>query len=251
MADKVDFQLFTDGACSGNPGPGGWAFILRDSASGAEKKGSGAEPLTTNNRMELISVIEGLRAIEASTSKVEVVTDSNYVAKGITEWMAGWKSRGWQRKEGNKLKPVMNVDLWQALDELQMSYRIRCQWVRGHVGHPENEECDRMAVSAYRRLMDGQEPEPMTTVSAPPLKSVAGKSLFDEPPEFDRVTVDPAIQDGKPTIRGTRVGVDMILDSLAAGARFDDLIREHPPLVSADIKQALAYAAALVRRQGK
>lgn len=250
MPDKVDFQLFTDGACSGNPGPGGWAYILRDSASGAEKKGSGAETLTTNNRMELISVIEGIRGIEAPTAKVEVVTDSNYVAKGITEWMAGWKARGWQRKEGNKLKPVMNVDLWQALDELQKNYRIRCQWVRGHVGHPENEECDRMAVSAYRRLMDGQAPEP-TTVSAPPLKPVAGKSLFDEPPEFDRVMADASVQDGKPTIRGTRVGVDMILDSLAAGARFDDLVREHPPLAIADIQQALAYAAALVRRQGK
>src|SRR5215471_7498663 len=107
-------QLFTDGACSGNPGPGGWAFILQHPRSGSSREGSGAELETTNNRMELAGVIEGLSAIKRP-SRVEVVTDSQYVAKGIGEWLPNWKRQGWQRKEGRTFKPVSNVDLWQRI----------------------------------------------------------------------------------------------------------------------------------------
>lgn len=152
MGQLRSVTLFTDGACSGNPGPGGWGFILRDDQTGTEKRGSGAEPETTNNRMELQSVISGLQSLK-SPCKVRLVTDSNYVAKGISEWMPGWKARGWKRLEGKRLKPVKNVELWQELDELLQTHEVRCEWVRGHAGHPENEECDRMAVEAYQSLV--------------------------------------------------------------------------------------------------
>ncbi len=145
-------QMFTDGACSGNPGPGGWAFILSHPASGRTLDGSGAEPATTNNRMELTAVIQGLQALKVS-SDVEVVTDSQYVSKGLAEWMPKWKAQGWRRKEAGKFKPVMNVDLWQQLDVLVARHRVRLTHVYGHKGHPENEACDRMAVAAYRALM--------------------------------------------------------------------------------------------------
>ncbi|MGE3820728.1 MAG: ribonuclease HI, partial [Isosphaeraceae bacterium] len=145
-------RLYTDGACSGNPGPGGWAYILRHPASGQVRDASGAEPHTTNNRMELLGVIEGLASLKRPC-QVELVTDSQYVAKGIGEWMKGWKARGWQRKEGNRLKPVVNVDLWRRLDELMATHKVQVTHVLGHRGHPENEACDRMAVAAYRALM--------------------------------------------------------------------------------------------------
>ena len=145
------FVLFTDGACSGNPGPGGWGYILRDESSGEETKDSGGERNTTNNRMELASAIRGLEALP-EPSDVRLVTDSTYVSKGITEWMASWKSRGWKRREGGRLKPVKNVEMWQRLDELAQTHRVSCEWVRGHTGHPENEECDRMAVAEYRKF---------------------------------------------------------------------------------------------------
>ncbi len=146
-ADLV--RLYTDGACSGNPGPGGWAFILKHPASGQVTDASGAEPLTTNNRMELMGVIEGLATLKRAC-RVELVTDSQYVAKGIVEWMPGWKSRGWQRKEGNRLKPVMNADLWKRLDELLAGHEVKVKHVLGHNGHAENEACDRMAVAAIK-----------------------------------------------------------------------------------------------------
>lgn len=152
MQQMRNVVLFTDGACSGNPGPGGWGFILRDEDTGAEKRGSGAELETTNNRMELQSVIEGLQCLKQPCN-VRLVTDSNYVAQGITEWMHGWKARGWMRKEGRKLKPVKNVELWKQLDELLSKHAVTCEWVRGHNGHPENEECDQMAVAAYQALL--------------------------------------------------------------------------------------------------
>jgi ribonuclease HI len=145
-------RLYTDGACSGNPGPGGWAYILKHPASGQARDASGAEPATTNNRMELTGVIEGLASLKRPC-RVELVTDSQYVAKGITEWMPKWKAQGWQRKEGGRLKPVMNADLWQRLDELLARHEVRVTHVLGHRGHPENEACDRMAVAAYRALM--------------------------------------------------------------------------------------------------
>src|SRR4051812_29233866 len=143
--------LFTDGACSGNPGPGGWAFIIRHLASGRILEASGAEPATTNNRMELTGVIEGLSALKRPC-QVELVTDSQYVSRGILEWMPKWKRQGWQRREGKRLKPVMNVDLWRRMDELTARHQVRVTEVRGHDGHPENEACDRMAVAAYQTL---------------------------------------------------------------------------------------------------
>ena len=144
-------RLFTDGACSGNPGPGGWAYILQHPASGKVTDASGAEPATTNNRMELAGVIEGLATLKRPC-RVELVTDSQYVAKGIAEWMPKWKAQGWQRKENGRFKPVMNADLWQRLDELLMRHKVSVNHVLGHRGHPENEACDRMAVAAYKAL---------------------------------------------------------------------------------------------------
>jgi ribonuclease HI len=148
-------RLFTDGACSGNPGPGGWAFILQHPASGKSRDASGAEPETTNNRMELMSVIEGLASL-TRPCQVELVTDSQYVAKGISEWLPNWKQRGWQRKEKGQLKPVANVDLWQRIDSLLSVHKVRVTHVLGHRGHPENEACDRMAVEAYKQLVNEQ-----------------------------------------------------------------------------------------------
>lgn len=139
--------LFTDGACRGNPGPGGWACILRHPKTGTEKELSGGEAVTTNNRMELLAVISGLRALKRP-SRVEIVTDSEYVAKGCREWMPNWKRNGWRRKEGKSFKPVKNVELWQQLDELLAQHDVTFTVVRGHSGHPENERCDQLAVEA-------------------------------------------------------------------------------------------------------
>ena len=144
--------LYTDGACSGNPGPGGWAYILQHPASGQNREASGAEPATTNNRMELMGAIEGLASLKRRC-RVELVTDSQYVAKGLAEWMPRWKSLGWKRKERGQLKPVSNEDLWRRLDELAARHEVTIAHVLGHSGHPENEACDRMAVAAYRALM--------------------------------------------------------------------------------------------------
>lgn len=157
MAGEVEFLLFTDGACSGNPGPGGWAYILKQPANGTVVKKAGAERDTTNNRMELTSAIEGLKALPPG-AKVELVTDSSYVAKGISEWISGWKKRGWNRQEGRKLVPVKNVDLWKELDQLVEQRRVKTRQVKGHAGHAENEECDRMAVAAYLALANGSPP---------------------------------------------------------------------------------------------
>ncbi len=144
-------RLFTDGACSGNPGPGGWAYILEHPFTGRTSDASGAEPSTTNNRMELTGVIQGLSVLKRPC-QVELITDSEYVGKGIKEWMPKWKAQGWQRKEGNRFKPVVNLDLWQKLDELLSPHEVRVTIVLGHNGHPENEACDRMAVAAYKAL---------------------------------------------------------------------------------------------------
>ena len=150
---ETDFvRLFTDGACSGNPGPGGWAFILQHPASGRVIDGSGAEDPTTNNRMELTAAIEGL-AVLKKPCRVELVTDSEYVGKGLRDWSPKWKSNGWRRKEGKTFKPVVNVDLWQRLDELAERHEVAISIVLGHNGHPENEACDRMAVAAYKALI--------------------------------------------------------------------------------------------------
>jgi ribonuclease HI len=148
-------KLFTDGACSGNPGPGGWAYILQHPKTGNTRDGSGAELETTNNRMELAGVIEGLSSLKRPC-RVELVTDSQYVARGIREWLPNWKRQGWQRKEGGRLKPVMNADLWKKLDDLLGKHQVHVTHVLGHRGHSENEACDRMAVEAYKTLIGKQ-----------------------------------------------------------------------------------------------
>ena len=141
-------ELYTDGACSGNPGPGGWGFILRHESSGKEIEQSGGERETTNNRMELSAVIQGLAALKRSC-RVHLYTDSVYVGKGISEWMAKWKKNGWRR--GNQ--PVKNTELWKQLDELIGRHDIHYHRVAGHSGHPENERCDELAVLAYQKFL--------------------------------------------------------------------------------------------------
>lgn len=144
-------QLFTDGACSGNPGPGGWAYILTHPATGHSTEAWGSEPQTTNNRMELMGAIRGLESLKRPC-RVELVTDSQYLGKGLLQWMPRWKLQGWRRKEGSGYKPVINLDLWQRLDELKARHKVTVQVVLGHNGHPENEACDRMAVAAIKAL---------------------------------------------------------------------------------------------------
>ena len=144
-------HLFTDGACSGNPGPGGWGFILRHLRSGKEMEQSGGEAVSTNNRMELTAVVEGLSTLRRSCY-VELFTDSVYVGKGMTEWMPKWKANGWKRREGKSLKPVKNEDLWRKLDELMTTHVIKYTRVAGHSGHPENERCDQLAVDAAAKF---------------------------------------------------------------------------------------------------
>ncbi len=149
---QTDVHLFTDGGCSGNPGPGGWAFILRHPASDKELERSGGDPKTTNNRMELQAVVEGLAALKRPTS-VELFTDSTYVGKGISEWMPKWKRNGWRRKEGQRWAEVKNVDLWQQLDALLQTHKVKYTRVAGHSGHPENDRCDELAVAAYQQFL--------------------------------------------------------------------------------------------------
>ncbi|WP_435408749.1 ribonuclease HI [Pleionea litopenaei] len=131
--------MFTDGACKGNPGPGGWGVLLRSGKH--EKELYGGESETTNNRMELTAAIEGLKALKRPC-QVELTTDSQYVRKGITEWMDNWKARGW--KTAAK-KPVKNADLWSELDELVQRHQVNWHWVKGHSGHRENEIADELA----------------------------------------------------------------------------------------------------------
>ncbi|MHB1358685.1 MAG: ribonuclease HI [Rhodocyclaceae bacterium] len=140
MTDIVD--IYTDGACSGNPGPGGWGALLR--VNGSEKELSGYAPATTNNRMELMAVIEALRSLKRPVT-ARVHTDSQYVQKGISEWIHGWKRRGWKTADR---QPVKNVDLWQALDAATVGHKIEWLWVRGHAGHVENERVDALARQA-------------------------------------------------------------------------------------------------------
>ena len=145
-------QLFTDGGCSGNPGPGGWAFILRHPESGKQLERSGGEPQTTNNRMELMAVIEGLSALKKPTL-VELLTDSVYVGKGVSEWLPKWKANGWRRKEKNKLVPIANEPLWRKLDALLAKHKVKYTRVAGHSGHEENDRVDQMAVAAYQKYL--------------------------------------------------------------------------------------------------
>ncbi|MBX3424208.1 MAG: ribonuclease HI [Pirellulales bacterium] len=145
-------HLYTDGGCSGNPGPGGWAFVLKHPASGKSIERSGGERDTTNNQMELMAVIAGLETLKRR-SRVELFTDSVYVGKGISEWMPKWKANGWRRKEGSKLVPVKNEDLWRRLDALLAKHHVKYTRVAGHSGHPENDRCDELAVAAYQKYL--------------------------------------------------------------------------------------------------
>jgi ribonuclease HI len=138
MSDEI-VEIFTDGACRGNPGPGGWGVIFR--YKNQEKELYGGEAATTNNRMELMAVIRALEALKRP-SRVRLFTDSQYVQKGISEWIHSWKRKGW--KTADK-KDVKNVDLWKELDALAARHRIDWRWVKGHAGHPENERADRLA----------------------------------------------------------------------------------------------------------
>jgi ribonuclease HI len=151
---RARVHLFTDGACSGNPGPGGWAYILRHVVTGQEKEASGGEPDTTNNRMELLAVIRGLEALKRPCH-VELFTDSVYVGKGLQEWMPKWKQNGWRRREGQRWMPVKNDELWRRLDQLAQRHTIKYTRVAGHSGHPENERCDELAVAACQRAKVG------------------------------------------------------------------------------------------------
>ncbi|HEV2301974.1 MAG TPA: ribonuclease HI [Stellaceae bacterium] len=147
-----EVEIFTDGACSGNPGPGGWAAILR--FRGVEKELSGFEPATTNNRMELLAAIRGLEAL-TRPCRVRLYTDSQYLRDGITRWIAAWKTRGWRTADK---KPVKNIDLWQRLEGAMTPHEVAWEWVRGHAGHPENARADalaRAAITAARGMPQG------------------------------------------------------------------------------------------------
>jgi len=144
-SDLKHVEIFTDGACSGNPGPGGWGALLRYKKT--EKELSGYAAQTTNNRMELTAVVEALRALK-KPCRVIVTTDSMYLKDGITQWIKNWKRNGWVTRDKT---PVKNKDLWEALDEASQRHMIEWRWVRGHVGHLENERCDQLAREAIAR----------------------------------------------------------------------------------------------------
>jgi len=142
VTDLDSVEIATDGACKGNPGPGGWGALLR--SGGIERELSGGEPLTTNNRMELMAAIEGLRALKRPC-RVKLSTDSRYVLDGLTKWVAGWQRNGWKTASR---QPVKNDDLWRALIEAAAPHRIDWVWIKGHAGHPDNERADRLASDA-------------------------------------------------------------------------------------------------------
>jgi ribonuclease HI len=142
--------VWTDGACSGNPGPGGWGAIL--SCDGIEKELTGGEALTTNNRMELLAAISALEALTRPCD-VDLHTDSQYLRQGITAWISGWKRKGWRTASGT---PVKNIDLWQRLDAARMVHTVRWHWVRGHAGHDQNERADALARAGMAPFLKGR-----------------------------------------------------------------------------------------------
>lgn len=142
-------EIFTDGACSGNPGPGGWGAVLR--WRGHEKELSGGEANTTNNRMELMAAIQALEALKRR-AHVRITTDSNYLKQGITSWIHRWKAKGWRTADN---KPVKNTDLWQRLDAAMQRHEVEWNWTRGHAGHPENERADALATAAMAAVREG------------------------------------------------------------------------------------------------
>ena len=146
MSETPLVDAYTDGACSGNPGPGGWGALLR--IGGRERELSGAEPATTNNRMELMAAISALEALKRPC-KVRLYTDSTYVRDGVTKWIHGWKKNGWKTSDK---KPVKNVDLWQRLDAARVPHQVEWIWVKGHSGHAENDRVDALARQAIGTL---------------------------------------------------------------------------------------------------
>ena len=148
MTNETDIEIFTDGACLGNPGPGGWGVLLR--WRGTERELSGGETETTNNRMELMAAIQGLEALKRS-GRVTLTTDSTYVKDGITKWIFNWKQNGWRSAAK---KPVKNVDLWQRLDAAVAGHDVNWRWVKGHAGHSENERVDNLARAAAEEIRD-------------------------------------------------------------------------------------------------
>ena len=150
IPDMKKTEIFTDGACRGNPGPGGWGALLRFQEH--EKELSGYEEDTTNNRMELMAIIQALEALKRPC-QIELSTDSKYVMQGITQWIHNWKKNGW--KTANK-KPVKNVDLWQRLDDATQKHQIHWRWVKGHSGHPDNERVDSLATTAIDRMLNSK-----------------------------------------------------------------------------------------------
>lgn len=147
MDNKKTVELYTDGACSGNPGPGGWGVVLRFGIH--EKELSGGDPNTTNNRMELTAVIEGLKALK-EPCEVKLTTDSKYVADGLGKgWAEGWRKNGWRKADK---KPALNPDLWDELLNLYALHTVEINWIKGHAGHAENERCDRLAVAAAEKF---------------------------------------------------------------------------------------------------
>lgn len=149
-------EMFTDGACSGNPGPGGWGVVLR--WKGHEKELKGGEPATTNNRMELMAAIRGLEALKRP-SAVDLHTDSTYLRDGITKWIFSWKAKGWRTADN---KPVKNQDLWQRLEEARKPHKVEWHWVKGHAGHPENERADQLAREGLKEARDHASAGPST-----------------------------------------------------------------------------------------
>jgi ribonuclease HI len=150
LAVPPEVELYTDGACSGNPGPGGWGALLRFGA--VEKELSGSEALTTNNRMELMAAISGLEALK-KPARVKLYTDSIYVRDGITKWLKGWKAKGWLTADK---KPVKNKELWQRLETATHIHKIDWLWVKGHSGHPENDRVDQLARDAIRTMREAK-----------------------------------------------------------------------------------------------
>ena len=146
MPDLPEVEIFSDGACRGNPGPGGWAALLR--MGDKERELSGGEPLTTNNRMELMAAIKGLEALKRPC-RVQLFTDSNYVRDGITKWIHGWRRNGWKTADR---KPVKNAELWQELLDATAPHRVEWHWVKGHSGHPENDRADALACAEADRF---------------------------------------------------------------------------------------------------
>lgn len=147
MNEKMQIvEIYTDGACSGNPGPGGWGVVLKMGDKSREI--SGGEKETTNNRMEMMAAICALEALKRPCN-VKLTTDSKYVMDGITKWIFSWKKNGWKKADK---KPVLNADLWQRLDALTQTHKVSWEWVKGHSGHPENERCDELARLAIKEL---------------------------------------------------------------------------------------------------